>query len=384
MSGSGDLQKARTDDGGLAVSGVASAMRPHLRAIRPYVPGRPAADVAREFGVTDIVKLASNENPYGPSPRAIESARAMAAQLHRYPDGAAQDVRQAVAAACGVTVGHVLMSNGSDEMIKMLSETFLGPDDEIVVPSPSFAQYAFGAQVMGAAVREVPLRGDFTYDLEALLAAVTPRTKLLYLCTPNNPTGTWLTHAEVARFMERVAPHVVVVLDEAYREYVDAPDPLDSLAFIRAGRRVISLRTFSKMYGLAGVRLGYAIADPHLIACVNQVREPFNANAVAQAAATAALDDAEFVLRVRELNAAGRVQYYEGLARLGVPVVATQANFVLARVGDGMKVFDALQRRGVVVRAGFQGLFAYVRISIGTEQENGRCLEALGEVLGDM
>lgn len=379
MSDSRDLRAAA--DGRPPAQKNRAAVRPHLLEIRPYVPGRPATDVARELGVSEVVKLASNENPYGASPRAIETVRTMVGSLHRYPDGAAQDVRRAIATACGVTAQHVLMSNGSDEMIKMLSETFLSQGDEIVVPAPSFSQYAFGAQVMDAHVREVPLGEDFAYGLDRFLQAVTERTKLLYLCTPNNPTGTWLTHGEVAAFMERVPSHVIVVMDEAYLEYVDTPDPLDSLAFIRAGRPVISLRTFSKIHGLAGLRLGYALADPEWIGYVNQVREPFNANAVAQAAACAALEDREFVRRVRDLNATGREQYYDGLARLGVPFVRTQGNFLLARVGDGMRVFEALLRHGVIVRAGFRGIDQYVRISIGTEEENRRCLEALGEVL---
>lgn len=361
-----------------------SQVRPQLQRIRPYVPGRPIEDVQKEFGLTAVDKLASNENPIGPSPKALAAIAGMLGELNRYPDGAAQDVRTAIAARMGLTPAHVFVGNGSDEIIKMIAETFLSPGDEVVTPFPSFAQYSFGAHIMGATVVNVPLAEGFRYDLPRMLASITERTKIVYLCSPNNPTGTWLSHRETADFVAQVPDDVVVVCDEAYIEYVDEPDPLDSLQFIREGKTVLSLRTFSKMYGLAGIRLGYALGDPGLINFMHQVREPFNANSVAQAAAVAALTDSEHVARCREANQAGREQLYAGLSALAVPYIKTQGNFLIADVGDGLAVFEQLQRRGVIVRAGFPGLDRYVRISIGTAEENERCLQALAQVIGSI
>ncbi|MHB1630407.1 MAG: histidinol-phosphate transaminase [Bacilli bacterium] len=359
-------------------------VRPELHRIKPYVPGRPSADVQREFGLATVDKLASNENPLGPSPKALAAIVQMLGELNRYPDGAAQDVRSAIADHAGLTPSHVFVGNGSDEIIKMVSETFLSPGDEVVTPFPSFAQYGFGASIMGATVVNVPLTEGFRYDWPRMLASITERTKIVYLCSPNNPTGTWFTHGEAADFVAQAPDHVVIVCDEAYIDYVDEADPLDSLQFIREGRTVLSLRTFSKMYGLAGIRLGYALGDPGLINFMHQVREPFNANSVAQAAAVAALTDTEHVARCREANRAGREQFYKGLAALDIPYIATQGNFLIADVGDGVAVFEQLQRRGVIVRAGFPGLDRYVRISIGAAAENERCLKALAQVIASI
>lgn len=368
-----------------APGSVADRIRPFVRkyvlGIRPYVPGRPEEDVRREFGVRDVVKLASNENPLGPSPLAVEAMGRALSGLNRYPDGAAQSARGSIADRYRLTPEHVLLGNGSDEIIKMIAEAFLEAGDQVVTAFPSFSQYSFGPRIMGAEVVEVPLKGGFSFDLDGVLDRITPRTKIVYLCSPNNPTGTVFSHSEAASFIERVPEGVVTVFDEAYLEYVDAPDPLDSLAFVRAGKAVLSLRTFSKMYGLAGLRLGYALGDPGLIRYLHLVREPFNVNATAQAAVSAALSDRGHVARSREANRLGREQYYSGLARLGVEFVRTQGNFLLARVGNGRETADALERRGVIVRAGFPGLDEYVRISVGSEEENEVCLASLAEVL---
>ncbi len=360
---------------------VRSLVRPNLLAIKPYVPGRTIADVQKEFALQDVVKLASNENPLGPSPKAIQAIQDLLSELNRYPDGATQDVRQAIAQHIQVEPHQVFVGNGSDEIIKMIAETFLQPGDEMIVPYPSFAQYNFGAQVMGAQVISVPLTQEFQYDFAAMREHITARTKLIYVCSPNNPTGTWATHSDVKDFLEDLPNHVIVVLDEAYVEYVNSPDPLQSLVFIAEGKTVLSLRTFSKMYGLAGLRVGYALGNPELIRYLHQVREPFNVNAVAQVGAAAALLDHEYVTRCREVNEAGRMQYYSGLEKLGVQYIPTQGNFLLVKVGNGIRVFEDLERHGVIVRAGFLGLDEYVRISIGTEEENRRCLDALAQVL---
>lgn len=386
--------KYRREKGGAAVSGstdltasekvsqdaVRRLVRPHLLGLRPYVPGRPAAEVMREFGLTDVVKLASNENPVGPSPKAVAAIQKMLPELHLYPDGAGHDIRHAIAEQVDLTPAHVFIGNGSDEVIKLIMETFLDAGDELLVPYPSFMSYTSSAAMVNAALVQVPLDADFQYNLNDMAARISERTKVVVLCTPNNPTGTWLTHTQVAHFLQKVPQHVIVVIDEAYLEYVDSADRLDSLQFVRAGRPVISLRTFSKMYGLAGLRLGYALADPSILAYLHQVRLPFNVNAVAQAGCVAALSDEEHVLRSRAYNAAGRAQYYTGLASLGISYIPTQGNFLLADVGDGQAVFEALQRQGVIVRAGFAGLPAYIRISIGTTEQNERCLQALAKL----
>ena len=235
---------------------------------------------------------------------------------------------------------------------------------------------------MGATVVPVPLSSGFEYDLDSIREHVTEKTKLVYLCSPNNPTGTSLSHRAAAHFIESLPEKVIVVCDEAYLEYVDTPDPLRSIEWVKAGKPVLSLRTFSKMYGLAGMRLGYAIGNPSLIRYLHQVREPFNVNAMAQAAAIAALGDEAHVQKSREMNRLGKEQLYRGFERLGIPYIPTQGNFLMAEVGNGMQVFQELQKKGVIVRAGFPGIPEYIRVSIGTTEENEQFLKALAEVLG--
>ncbi len=361
---------------------VRPLVRDTLLSIRPYVPGRPIKDVMKEYQVEHVIKMASNENPVGPSPKAIAAIEDMLGELHRYPDGAAQDLRQALAAHVGVSDDAIFVGNGSDEVIKMIAETFLQPGDEMVVPFPSFSQYDFGAHVMGATVIPVPLTSGFQYDLEEMRTHVTANTKLVYLCSPNNPTGTWLTHRATAQFIDSLPENVIVICDEAYLEYVDTPDPLRSIELIRAGKPVLSLRTFSKMYGLAGMRLGYALGNPMLIRYLHQVREPFNVNAMAQAAAIAALGDVNHVQKSRAVNNEGREQLYRGFEQLGIHYIPTQGNFMIAEVGDGGRVFQELQSKGIIVRAGFPGIPEFIRVSIGTREENAHFLVALAEVLG--
>ncbi len=361
---------------------VRPLVREALLSIRPYVPGRPIQDVMREFGLARVIKMASNENPLGPSPKAVAAIQAMLGELHRYPDGAAQDLRSAIAMHTGLPRDAVFVGNGSDEVIKLVAETFLEPGDEMLAPYPSFSQYDFSAHVMGATLAPVALAEGFAYELGEMRKHIRANTKLVVLCTPNNPTGTWLTHTEVAEFVDSLPSNVIIVLDEAYNEYVDAPDPVRSVELIQAGYAVLSLRTFSKMYGLAGMRLGYALGNPSLIRYLHQARAPFNVNAMAQAAAIAALTDTDHVARSRASNLAGKEQLYRGLERLRVAYVPTQGNFLIARVGDGERVFQSLQEKGVIVRAGFLGLSEYVRVSIGTAEENEQFLKTLADVLG--
>jgi histidinol-phosphate aminotransferase len=345
-----------------------------------YEPGKPIEAVAREFGLdpAGIAKLASNENPFGPSPRAVAAAREALGHAHLYPDGSCLELRERLAETRGVPVEGIVVGNGSNELIELLGHAFLRPGLEVVMGAQAFIVYKLVTKLFGATAVEVPMR-DFAHDLEAMAAAVTERTRLLFVASPNNPTGMANAEADLVRLAESLPEHVIFCLDEAYAEYLDrAPD---LRAQIRAGRKVVCLRTFSKIYGLGGLRVGYAYGDPELAGLLQRVRQPFNVNAVAQAAALAALEDSVFTGGCRAANASGRVRLCQGLAELGCEVRGGAANFVLARVGDGRGVFAELQRRGVIVRPlAAYGMPEFIRISIGRPEENERVLEALAAV----
>ncbi|MDT8319569.1 MAG: histidinol-phosphate transaminase [Xanthomonadales bacterium] len=346
-----------------------------------YEPGKAIEDVARELGLnlSELVQLASNENAFGPSPKAVAAARRALEQAHLYPDGGASALRTKLAAGLGLSARQIVVGNGSNEILEMLGHVFLGPGDETVMGTPAFIVYKLVTLLFGATPVEVPLRGH-RHDLEALAAAVGPRTKMVFLPSPNNPTGTSNSAAELTAFARSLPDHVVFVFDEAYAEYLDNPPDLRPL--IADGRKLICLRTFSKIYGLAALRVGYGYCGEEMADLLNRVREPFNVNGPAQAAAAAALDDHEFLASCRAGNRAGLRLLETGLERLGVPFVPSEANFLLARVGDGEQVFGELQNLGVIVRpVGLYGLPDYVRITVGTELENHRLLEALAKVL---
>lgn len=346
-----------------------------------YEPGKPIETVAREYGLdpAKIAKLASNENPFGPSPKAMAAAQLALKSAHLYPDGGCHDLRQKIASLRGVSPESILVGNGSNEIIELLGHAFLRPGLEVVMGDQAFIVYKLVTQLFGATPVEVPMSG-FGHDLEAMLAAVTERTRLLFVASPNNPTGIANVEADLLQLAERLPEHVILCLDEAYAEYLEqAPD---LVAAIHAGRKVVCLRTFSKIYGLGGLRVGYAYGDPELIALLQRVRQPFNVNSVAQAAAVAALDDLEFVEMCRTENELGRRVLCEGLQGLGFETIGGQANFVLSRVGDGVAVFEALQRRGLIVRPlAPYGMPAYVRITIGRAEENARVLQTLAELI---
>lgn len=353
---------------------------PQLRDLVSYEPGKPVEDLARELGIPPgkIIKLASNENPLGPSPKARQAMIDALDRAHFYPDGGGYYLREAIAEHLGLTMGNVMLGCGSNEIIEFVGHAYLQPGDEVVVAEHSFAVYRLMAQLFGAKVIDVP-DPNFVHDLDAMLAAVTPRTKEIFIANPNNPTGTMVGQAEIDRFMERVPERVMVVFDEAYHEFLD--DPPDVLKFVRAGRNVVVLRTFSKIQGLANLRIGYGVAAPEVIDVLQKARQPFNANGIAQAGALAGLRDTEHMEMTRRVTKEGRNFLQSEFLEMGLEYVPSHANFVLVRVGDGKKVFDALLRRGIIVRAmGSYGLPEWVRVSVGTMPQNEAFIAALKEI----
>ena len=361
------------------------AIPAHIAGLRPYVPGKPVEEVQRELGLTDVIKLASNENPLGPSPHAVAALTAMASQMAQYPEGAAPALRAVVSRHQDVPPECLVFGSGSDEILHLLSVALLQPGDAVVQADPSFAMYAIYAAECNAEVIKVPL-DNYTHDLEAMAEAITPRTRIVYVTNPNNPTGTLVTQTQLAKFMDRVPQDVLVVFDEAYDEYVRHPDKPDTRLWVREGRNVAILHTFSKAYGLAGLRVGYGIMRPALAEILNRVRSPFNVNMAAQAAAVAALEDQAHVRESVTVNAEGKRYLYAAFQQMRLEFVPSQANFVLVDVQrDSRAVFEALQRRGVIVRAGAGlGLPQHIRVTVGTMPQNQRFVEALRGALEEI
>jgi histidinol-phosphate aminotransferase len=346
-----------------------------------YEPGKPIEYVARELNLdaATIIKLASNENPFGPSPKAVAAGKAALEHGELYPDGGCYALREKLAAARGLNANQFIVGNGSNEIIELLGHALLGPGDEVVMGSPAFVVYKLVTLVFGARAVEVPL-AEYRHDLARIRDAITAQTRLVYVCSPNNPTGTANTEEDLLAFARSVPDHVVVVFDEAYAEYVE-PAP-DLRPLLHEGRNVVCLRTFSKIYGLASLRIGYGYAAAETIALLNRVRQPFNVNAIAQAAAVAALDDREFTERCRRENRKGLAQLESGFVALGLEFVPSVANFILVRVGEGAKVFDALQRRGVIVRPMTPyAMPEWLRVTVGTEAQNQRLLAELAAIV---
>jgi histidinol-phosphate aminotransferase len=358
---------------------------PYVASLTPYIPGKPIEEVEREYGVSNVAKLASNENALGPSPRALAAAREAAAKVNLYPDGSAFYLRNALAAHLGVDAREVFVGNGSNELIELLVRTFVLDGEEVLTSAQSFIAYKLAAQAHGRTLVEAPMKARFHYDLDAIKKLLSRRTKVVFLANPDNPTGTWFTEAELTPFLDAVPKDTLVVLDEAYVEFVDAPGFQDALALRRKYPNVVVLRTFSKIYGLAGLRLGYAVARPEVVEYVDRVRAPFNVNLVAQAAGIAALGDLPHVEASRALVREERPFLSGGLARLGATVVPSQGNFVLADFPGrpGKELFEALLREGVVVRPmGGYGFPTAQRVTVGLRPENEKCLAALEKVLG--
>jgi histidinol-phosphate aminotransferase len=353
---------------------------PQLRELVAYEPGKPVEDLARELGIPpgEIIKLASNENPLGPSPAARQAMIDTIDRAHFYPDGGGYYLREAVAEPLGLSMANVILGNGSNEIIEFLGHAYLQPGDEVVVAKHSFAVYRLMAQLFDAKVVDVPDPG-FIADLDAMLAAITPRTKEVFIANPNNPTGTMVFQDDIDRFMERVPEQVMVVFDEAYFEFLD--EPPDVLKYVRAGRNVVVLRTFSKIQGLANLRIGYGLAAAEIIEVLQKARQPFNANGIAQAGALAGLRDQAHMDATRRVTREGRDFFQAEFLEMNLEFVPSHANFVLVRVGDGKKVFDALLRRGLIVRAmGSYGLPEWIRVSVGTMPQNKAFIAALREL----
>lgn len=353
---------------------------PSIEALQPYQGGKPVEELFRERGVSDAVKLASNENPLGPSPRAIEAAGRALAEVHRYPDGSAFRLRQAIAAFHRVPMEEVLHGNGSNELIELLIRTFTTSEHHIVFGEPAFSMYRVAVMAHGVDFSAVPTHPNLVHDLDAMARAVRPNTRLLIIDNPNNPTGTYVPAAALESFLREVPPHVLVVLDEAYFEYATAADYPDSLRLRGVRERLVTLRTFSKAYGLAGLRVGYGIGPAHLMNYLNRLRAPFNVGLPSQEAGIAALADTEHLAASVRLNSEQRAWLTEELSRRGFSVTPSQANFVLVDFGrNGLELYDRLLSEGVILRP-IGSLPTSLRITVGTAEQNQRLVRALDKV----
>ncbi len=356
---------------------------PWVKNLVSYEPGRPIEEVAREFGLEclDVVKLASNENALGPSPLAVKAIKEHACKMHLYPDGGAYYFKEALSKKLKVKAGNIIAVNGSNEAIVLLAHVFLGPDSNIVMADRAFVVYRLIAASYRASVISVPMK-NFTHDLDAMLSAVNEQTRIVFISNPNNPTSTMVDGKAIDRFMDRIPDNVIVCFDEAYVELLDADKQPDILKYVRDGRNVVILRTFSKTYGLAGLRIGYAVAPDECIALLNRVRQPFNVNAMAMYAAIAALGDENHVEKTRKMIKAG-LEYVTGrLDEMELIYVPPVVNFVLVKVGNGHDVFTELQKKGIIVRPmNVYGLPDYIRITVGTADENRKTMSALKHVL---
>jgi histidinol-phosphate aminotransferase len=354
-----------------------------LKDLPTYQPGRPIEEVARELGLPagDIIKLASNENPLGPSPAAVAAMRRVLGNLNLYPDGNAYYLKQRMAEKLGVQPSNLILGNGSNEIIEFAGHAYMAPGVDVVVSQYCFVVYPLVAKLFGANLITVPAK-NYGHDLPAMLKAVTPRTRVVFIANPNNPTGTAVGRDELRWFIEQLPGNVLLALDEAYIEFLD--EPADFVAQIQRGEKpnLLLMRTFSKIFGLAGLRIGYGIGHPELVGVLEKVRQPFNINSVAQAGALAAIDDTEHIRRTRENNARGLRLFSDAFQRMKLEFIPSAANFILVRVGEGQRVFEAMQKQGVIVRpmGGYQ-LGEWVRITVGTMAENERCLRVLQTAL---
>lgn len=348
-----------------------------------YQPGKPIEETARELGMRpeEIVKLASNENALGPSPHAVQAMQQAAARVHLYPDGASFDLRSKLAERFGVSFEQTVVGSGSSELIELLCHSCLHPGVEVIAAKYSFTMYPLMCKLFNCTFVEIDNKPDWSHDLQGMLRAITPQTRIIFITNPTNPVGTMVGQQEIDDFMAQIPEHVIVVFDEAYIDF--AQQKPDTLRYVREGRNVVVMRTFSKAYGLAGVRAGFAITTPEIADLLNKARSPFNLNSVAQAGALAALDDREHIARSVKMVHEGLQQYYAAFDAWGVEYIPSHGNFLLVKVGQGKRVFQECLKRGVILRPmdGY-GLVDYIRITIGTHAENERCISVLGVVLG--
>ena len=361
---------------------------PGVRALQPYQPGKPDSEVRREYGLTEVIKLASNENPLGPSPKALAAVRDCLGELARYPDGNGFEFKAALAAHLNIAPDSITLGNGSNDVLEIIARTFLTPAHACVFAQHAFAVYPLVTQAIGAEARVAKANPPdhampYGHDLNALAEKIDAKTRLVFIANPNNPTGTWLNSAELEAFLERVPEHVIVAVDEAYTEYVDEPDYPDTIPWVERFPNLVVTRTFSKAYGLAGLRVGFAISHPQVANLLNRVRQPFNVNIPAQVAAVAALSDSEHLERSRQVNREGMILMKSALAEMGLRYLPSVGNFLCVDMGrPGLEIFEALLRRGVTVRpVANYGLPNFLRITIGTERENRKLIETLREIL---
>ncbi|MGI6712165.1 MAG: histidinol-phosphate transaminase [Bacillota bacterium] len=351
--------------------------------ISPYIPGKPSEEVERELGLKNVIKLASNENPLGPSPAALDAIIQKGFQVHIYPDGNCYYIKEAVARHLTVSEKNVIMGNGSNDVIKNIAETYIDPGDEVIIPYPSFSEYLIVTQLMGGKPVMVPLNSDYQHDLDGMLEAVTDKTKIIFICNPNNPTGTIITGEQLDRFMNKIPRDVLVVVDEAYYEYVDNKEFPDSIKYVREGKNVVVLRTFSKIHGLAGLRIGYGITTEEICSLVHRVIEAFNVNTIAQTAALASLKDKEHLRKSREVNRIGKEYLYQQFKQMGLKYVPSEANFILVDIGqDSRGIFQKMLQKGVIIRTGdIYGYPTFIRVTVGKPAENEIFIHTLKELI---
>ncbi|MDE2221503.1 MAG: histidinol-phosphate transaminase [Candidatus Omnitrophica bacterium] len=357
-------------------------VHPYIFKTKPYVPGKPIDEVKRELGLKNVIKLASNENPYPPSPKVLAALNQAAREVNRYPDGGCFNLRRSLAKKLKVDEDQLIFGNGSDEIICLAVKAFAAKGYDIIIARPSFLVYEIASTLAGARVHQVPLKG-FRYDLEAMRAKVNGRTKIIFIGNPDNPAGTYINQTQAEAFMRSVPKDVLVFFDEAYFEYVQARDYPDTLSLMNKHSNLMVSRTFSKMYGLAGLRIGYGIAHPEIIDILNRLREPFNVNSLAQAAATAVLADGTYYRNIAREISSQRAFLYRSLDRLNIPYEQSFTNFILVNVGaDSSHVAGALLKKGIIVRdMAVWGLQGYIRVSIGSPAENKRFIKTLGEIV---
>lgn len=350
--------------------------------VEPYRPGKPIEEVQRELKLKKVIKLASNESPYGPSPSVLKAMANAARSVNRYPDGGCFYLRKALARELGIDPGCLIFGNGSDEVIVMAIRAFVREGDEVVIAKPSFLIYDIAARLEGGTVKEVPLKG-FRYDLESMMAAVTDRTRIVFIGNPDNPAGTFVTEQQLVAFIEGVRKDILIFVDEAYFEFVNDRTYPDTIKLLQKYKNLIVTRTFSKMYGLAGLRIGYGIADPEVIDILNRLREPFNINSIAQAAAIACLGDKAYYRRISRQIRGERKKIYSALRKMGLSCTETVTNFLLIRVpGESSSISQRLLEQGIIVRdMAFWGLKNYIRVSIGTPTENKQFLKVLKQLI---